>query len=175
MRERVPIPKCHLVVLLLLLRVMVHRRAMMMMRRHCMLLLLLLLVMLLHLNMMRQNRRRHSRRRWNASIPKLNRTTTTTNQSGFVVLHIHPIPSSSCISMRHVCLLHPNTKLIPILLFFLPTNDKHLHLPTNHHPKAFPPPRLLDPRYTRAVPPLVDLPPQRVCFEFQDPQLPSGE
>lgn len=154
---RVPVPKGYLV---MLLRV-VHLRIMV---RHRMLLLLLLLsVMLLHLHMLQHRRRR---RRRNTRIPKLN--------TPILIFHIHPsIPATILLVMMADSRPHP--KLIPILLLLLPTHHKHLHLPTNHHPKAFPPPGLLHPRHPRPIAPLVDLPPQRVRFVFQDPQLPCSE
>jgi hypothetical protein len=165
MRERipsmgVPVPKAHLVVLLL--------RVVHLMMRHRLLLLLLgmmlLLLLLLHLHQHR--RRQHLRRRGrNTRIPKLNTT---------ILILLHPsIPS--CILLLLLPIHRAHTKLIAILFLFLATDHKHLHLPTNYHPKPFPPPWLLDPRYPCPIPPFVDLPPQCVRFVFQDPQLSSGE
>jgi hypothetical protein len=163
MRKRVPsmgvpVPKAHLV--MLLLRV-VH----LMMRHRLLLLLLGMMLLLLHLH---QHRRRQHlrRRRRNTRIPKLNTTT--------ILILLHPsIPS--CILLLLLPIHRAHTKLIPILFLLLATDHKHLHLPTNYHPKPFPPPRLLDPRHARPIPPFVDLPPQSVRFVFQDPQLASGE
>ena len=166
MRKRVPsmgisVPKAHLV--MLLLRV-VH----LMMGHHMLLLLLGMMMLLLLLHLYQHRRRQHlRRRRRNTRIPKLN--------TAILILYVHP----SCVPSSILLLLLPihraHTKLIAILFLFLTTDHKHLHLSTYHHPKPFSPPRFLDPRHARPIPPFVDLPPQCVRFVFQDPQLPSGE
>lgn len=68
--------------------------------------------------------------------------------------------------------------LILILLSILSmhTNDRNdLHLPTQHHTEPLPSHRLFHARQARAVPPLVDLAPQSVRFEFHGPEFARGE